>query len=427
MSGERGGAGAPGSEETASLESEVVRDSCGESVEGSPARGARGAHGAPAPESRVTGIPAPPPASAPLAPSARPAPARTPRTRTRKPLFIILSIIAVLMFTAGGIIGYRIVDSHMEYSDEDTGEILFRIDKGDTGTEIATALETAGIIKHKKAFIDLLLEDSSISLEPGLYAMRTRMSAQAALNRLLDPSSRQSSRIVLPEGITSHRALEIIAKQSGMDLSEVEEAAADPASLGVPSNFPSIEGYLFPATYVFDVDATAHDILKQMVSRMDEALDDARVPDSKTLEVLTLASIVQREGGEDLSDYPKIARVFLNRIQQGKNLESDATVVYGTGNYSTVWTTRAERESAANLYNTYAHPGLPPGPISLPGDAAIEAVMHPAEGDWLYFVPVNLETGETRFAKTEEEHEQNVKILQEWCAKNEEAGGKYCQ
>ena len=139
-----------------------------------------------------------------------------------------------------------------------------------------------------------------------------------------------------------------------------------------------------------------------------------------------LASIVQREAGSNLEDFPKVARVFQNRLDQGMNLESDATVAYGTGNTHTVWTTDAERADASNLYNTYANPGLPVGPIGNPGDVAINAAIHPADGPWLFFVPVNLATGETVFSTTVDEHEAAVAQLQEWCAASEE-NAAYCE
>jgi UPF0755 protein len=118
--------------------------------------------------------------------------------------------------------------------------------------------------------------------------------------------------------------------------------------------------------------------------------------------------------------------VFQNRIDQGINLESDATVAYGTGNLHTVWTTDSERADASNLYNTYANPGLPIGPIGLPGDLAIEAALTPADGPWLFFVPINLQTGETVFSETVEEHEAAVAVLREWCDASPE-NASYCE
>ena len=167
-------------------------------------------------------------------------------------------------------------------------------------------------------------------------------------------------------------------------------------------------------------------MLQTLVDRQFEALDTAGVPADQRWKTIVLASIVQREAGSNLEDFPKVARVFQNRLDQGMNLESDATVAYGTGNTHTVWTTDAERADASNLYNTYANPGLPVGPIGNPGDVAINAAIHPADGTWLFFVPVNLATGETVFSTTAEEHEAAVAQLQDWCAASEE-NAAYCE
>ena len=129
--------------------------------------------------------------------------------------------------------------------------------------------------------------------------------------------------------------------------------------------------------------------------------------------MIVFASLIQKEAGL-AADYPKVARVFQNRLDQGMLLQSDATVAYGTGNTHRVTTTDAERADAANKYNTYVHKGLPVGPISNPGDIALQAVTHPADGPWLYFVTVDLETGETVFSTRTPSTEAAVKQFQAW-------------
>jgi UPF0755 protein len=108
------------------------------------------------------------------------------------------------------------------------------------------------------------------------------------------------------------------------------------------------------------------------------------------------------------------------------NLESDATVAYGTGRLDTVWTEPEERADASNPYNTYANPGLPVGPIGLPGELAIQAAISPADGPWLFFVPINLATGETKFSETAEEHQDGVDQLLAWCEESAE-NASYCE
>jgi UPF0755 protein len=128
---------------------------------------------------------------------------------------------------------------------------------------------------------------------------------------------------------------------------------------------------------------------------------------------MTLASILEYEGSRP-EDLDKIARVFYNRLDEGMALQSDATVAYANNLQGTVWTTQEQRDNPSP-YNTYVHPGLPPGPIGSPGQKTLEAALNPADGDWLYFVPINLKTGETAFAETFAEHQANVAKLKDWC------------
>ena len=132
-------------------------------------------------------------------------------------------------------------------------------------------------------------------------------------------------------------------------------------------------------------------------------------------QVITMASLVQAEGGR-LSDYPKIARVIYNRLAQGIPLQLDSTVLYGLNKFGIV-ATDAEL-SSPSPYNTYKHKGLPPGPIDSPGNAAIQAVLHPAPGNWLYFVTVNPKTGETRFTSSQAQFEQFRQELQKYLSQH---------
>ena len=291
------------------------------------------------------------------------------------------------------------------------------IASGDVGADIAASLEKAGITMTSDAFYDLLLEtEPAPTFQPGTYALEKEMSAASALAALTDGAHQVQSTVLIKEGATLEQTLAAIAEKTGLPLTDLEAAAEDPTVYGVPAEAPSLEGFLFPATYPFQPGATAEDILQQMVTRMDQALESAGVADADKLEVLTLASIIQKEGGS-VDDFPKVSRVFTNRLDVDMPLQSDATVTYGTGGTS-IFTTDAERADASNEYNTYANPGLPVGPISAPGDAAIEAAVNPAEGDWLYFVLVNGETGETKFSTTLAEHEAGVAEFQQWLRDN---------
>lgn len=359
--------------------------------------------------------------------------------RTRRRGRIVISTVLVIMLGAlgagaawgwaeyGDRISLAMGWTTNDYEGEGQGETLVSITEGQIGADVATTLAAADVVKTSEAFYDLLLEqDPSVDFQVGTYKMKLQMSAQAALDALLDPANRMELTVVIPEGISAHAALERVSGVTKIPMEEFDAAVANPQAFGVPEQFPSIEGFLFPATYTFEPGDTAETIVQKLVDRMWQALDEHGVAHEDAWRVLTLAAMVQREAGSRLEDFPKVARVFQNRLDIGMLLQSDATVSYGTGRTDTVWTEASERADASNPYNTYANPGLPVGPIGLPGDVAIDAAVHPADGPWLYFMPVDLSSGETEFAETIEQHEQNVQKLAEWCTTHAAEGGTYC-
>ena len=305
-------------------------------------------------------------------------------------------------------------------------EVIVTVNSDDIGSDIARSLNEAGVTMSFDAFYDLLLaQESDPIFFPGNYALQGEMSAQSALDALLNSENKVTDRILITEGTILPNALEIISETSGIPLAELQAASEDLAHFGLPAEAPSLEGYLFPATYDIDDSKDPYVVLDMMVNTMYEKLDAAGVAVEDRLRILTMAALIQREAGPNTDDFYKISRVFYNRLDQDTLLQSDATVAYGTGNLHTVWTTDAERADASNPYNTYANLGLPVGPIGLPGELAIDAALNPAEGDWLFFVPVNLKTGETVFNTTAEAHEASAQQLRDWCAASEE-NGSYC-
>jgi UPF0755 protein len=263
------------------------------------------------------------------------------------------------------------------------------------------------------AFFDLLLKQSpQPNFEPGTYKLEQQMSSKSALAGLLDPKNRVVSKVVIPEGDTMEQFFTRLSSGTGVPVADFEAASKNYVALGVPASAPSLEGYLFPATYDFNPGTDATTILKTLVARMYQSLNADGVAPADRQRVLTLASIVQKEGGST-PDFYKVARVFQNRLDQHMLLQSDATVSYGAHS-SSISTTSAQRADASNLYNTYVHPGLPIGPIASPGDAAIKAALKPAAGSWLYFVLVNGDTKQTVFSDTLAEHNVAVKQWQAW-------------
>lgn len=299
-------------------------------------------------------------------------------------------------------------------------EVDFTVESGDTGTSIGERLEEAGVVKTASAFVDEVIGRSPEPVFiPGTYALQQEMSAAAAVDALLDESNRLASTFVVPEGTIMTDIFEYIEAGIGIPVAELEAAAADVASFGLPAEATSLEGFLFPATYEFEPGTDARTVLQTMVDRMFQSLDAAGVAPEQRWDIVRMASLVEKEAGLR-DDFYRVSRVFYNRLDIGMLLQSDATVTYGTGNTHRAETTDAERADASNPYNTYVHEGMIIAPISNPGDLAIDAAVNPADGEWLYFVTWNLETGETIFSNTYEEHLIAVDKWRQWMAEHPE-------
>jgi len=315
------------------------------------------------------------------------------------------------------------------------GEVYVTIAQGDTGSPISQSLYDAGVTKTADAFYDYLITSGqNPTFQPGVYKLQKQMTSEAALAALLDPVNKQEYTAQIPEGFTVDGTLERISEGTGIPLEELTAAAADPSVYGVTAD-PAIvaaggqplEGWLFPATYTFDPGVTAQSAIQTLVDRTRQSLDAAGVPAEKRQEILTLASIIQREASSG-ADMQKVSRVIQNRLDPSNQetfgkLQMDSTAQYGYGEmHDGTVSSSEEALNDPNPWNTYVHTGLPVGPIANPGDVAIDAAMHPADGPWLYFVTVNLLTGETQFSATYSEHLKYVEQWQQWCRDNPDSG-----
>jgi UPF0755 protein len=313
-----------------------------------------------------------------------------------------------------------------DYGDgEANGEVLVTIVSGDTGGPISQTLYDAGVTKTPTAFYDYLIDTGqNPPFVPGVFALQKQMSSAAALEALMDPANKREKTAQLREGLTVEQSLPLLAEGTGIPLEEFQAAVATPADYGVAAD--SLEGWLFPATYTFDEGVTAKDVVTTLVNRAVESLDNAGVPVDDRQRVLTVASIIQREARFE-EDFYKVSRVIENRLDPGNQetfglLQMDSTAQYGFGEADGTASTSDEAQFDDNPWNTYVHAGLPIGPISNPGDVAIDAAMHPADGDWLYFVTVNLDTGETVFTSNLADHERARAQWLDWCADNPDSG-----
>ncbi|MEU1970374.1 endolytic transglycosylase MltG [Microbacterium sp. NPDC019599] len=312
-----------------------------------------------------------------------------------------------------------------------TGEALVTISSGDTGGTISQSLYDAGVTKTPEAFYEMLVDAGrNPTFYPGVYQLQKQMTSEAALEALQDPANKLENSALVREGLTVDQTLTILSEGIGIPLEDFQAAVADPSVYGVPvdpavaeAGGQPLEGWLFPAMYTFDPGATATDVIQTMVNRTIESLDAAEVPAEDRQRVLTVASIIQREARFE-EDFYKVARVIENRLNPDNQqtfglLQMDSTAQYGYGEmHDGTVSSSQEALDDPNPWNTYINAGLPVGPIANPGDVAIDAAMHPADGPWLYFVTVNPDTGETVFTETVQEHEQYVRQWQDWCAEN---------
>lgn len=325
-------------------------------------------------------------------------PPRSSRRRKRRlpklvGLLVVLVILVLLMVTAA--YGVSKVRSHFksapDYAGSGTGKAVVQVKAGETAYSLAPQLVSLGVVKSAAAFRKVAAADTkAASLQPGFYQLHDHMSAAAALGLLLDPASRLRGHVTIPEGSTQNQTLALIAKDTEVPLADLKAAAADPAALHLPSYAQGhLEGFLFPATYDVEPGTSAVAVLTQMIQRFQASADTNQLTQrSQALgltpyEVVTVASLIERESRLKAED-PKVARVVYNRLQKKMTLGIDASILYGLGRTSGVL--HASELAKDTPYNTRLHVGLPPTPISSPGDEALQAALQPAAGDWLYYV-----------------------------------------
>ena len=312
------------------------------------------------------------------------------------------------------------------------------VPQGASFPEVLALLVENGVVPEDDATsfrLFVLHKGAARKVTAGPHKFRGDMTPVEVLDELQRKQQRKAVRVTVPEGKNILEVAQIIASAGISDAAALETAMRDAkllAELGIPG--PTAEGYLFPDTYSFNVDETPAKIISTMVARHREVFADLRrryreeaqdlVEDLEfdDNDIVTLASIVEKETGAK-HERPLIAGVFLNRLKfssfKPKLLQTDPTIVYGC-------TVPVQKSAACqkfegrirtihlrdqdNPYSTYAHEGLPPGPISNPGKAALESVFAPKKSKFLYFVARN--DGTHQFSKTEDEHEAAVTLYQ---------------
>lgn len=341
---------------------------------------------------------------------------------------IIIGVIAVAgVLLIGGGFGVYKTTTPQNASDESLYDVTIK--DGDGLAEVAEKLEEQGVVTQPTLFrYAIILSGKASSIQTGNYELTPNASINDTIDILTGGDHSIEGSITIKEGLTDDQIADefaqyyiehstdaiaseeqrLVFKGQFLDeMNNVEKYRSEYSFLSdVPDN-GSLEGYLFPDTYRFFKDATPEDIIRKMLNNFNVRFSrdlrlEAKTQGKTVHEIITLASIVQREvAAEYMKD---IAGIFYNRLAIGMKLQSDATVNYVTQK-DTPQPSFADLE-VDSRYNTYKFSGLPPGPVSAPGLAAIEATLYPSEHDYFFFL-TKLDTGEPVFAKTGKGHLQN--------------------
>jgi UPF0755 protein len=266
-------------------------------------------------------------------------------------------------------------------------QVTFTVRAGEGSVEIGRNLRDAGVVDSVNRFRDVAEERGLDGLlKPGTYKLVTGMSIDAVLD-LLARGPSTGTPLTIPEGWTVAQIAARLADTKQFTRDEVDKAleSKDLIVPYRPEGETSLEGLLFPETYGIEEKDTAESVLQDMLSQLEIVMqrqDLSEIPrDLSTYQLLIVASMIEREA-KIPADRARIAAVIYNRLAIGKPLEIDATVEYAVGHSKL--TAKDLRKSSP--YNTYIHKGLPPTPIAAPGEAAIQAALKPADGDWIYYV-----------------------------------------
>ncbi|MET7363491.1 endolytic transglycosylase MltG [Streptomyces sp. NPDC005562] len=339
-------------------------------------------------------------------------------------------LVVTMVFGGGlagvGYFGYQFYQDRFgtapDYAGEGSGSATVDIPKDSGGYAIGQKLKEAGVVKSVDAFVSAQgKHPQGQSIQAGVYVLKKHMSAASAVELMLSPKSRNN--LVIPEGMRNASVYKMIDKRLHLDKGTTENVAKTQwKSLGLPSWANTnkdikdpLEGFLYPASYPVAKGQKPADVLKKMVAQASEKYDEmglkskaAELHLKDPLQVLTVASLVQAEG-KYKHDFEKVATVVYNRLKPNNTetyglLDFDSTVNYLRGESKLGTGTVDELRKLNDPYNTYKIKGLPPGPISNPGEVALSSALQPAKGNWYYFVSID---DKTLFAETNEEQNRN--------------------
>jgi UPF0755 protein len=352
----------------------------------------------------------------------KPRPSKKVRRRRR----IVALLLTLALFVTATVVGAQFLkpllgDSRpSDYPGPGTGQVTVAVQPGEGPMSVAAKLEDAKVVANADTFVSALAASGG-TLAPGEYDFKQEMKNSDAVDVLLNEGQSKVLYFALSAGLRINESLEAISEGSGIPVSQFKTLSDSPQQFGLPAKAKNLEGYLAPGEHRFPLGTTPKEILTQLVKITTDELKAQGVTDpAKQYDVLTVASIVQAEGGQ--AEYKDVAGAIYNRLKPNNTetaglIQSDATVTYGLGRKS-FHITEEEKADKSNPYNTYAIQGLPVGPIGSPGKTAIDAAAQPNENAYMYWVTINLDTKETKFSKTLAEHQRYVDQYNAWCEAN---------
>lgn len=309
---------------------------------------------------------------------------------------VVVALVAFLIGGAAYVWRAQLVAFGSRPGGRDDGRrVVVTIERGATAVDVGDVLEREGIVSDGRAFARWVVRVAKAerSIKAGTYALSPGMTPEEVLLEL-QKGLQAEVRFTIPEGLEQLEIAAVIAEAGFGDVTDILAVLQDPtfiADCGAPADVPGgVEGYLFPDTYQFPPGTPPRRILRRLCARLDEVVDlslraKMAARGMSLHETLTMASLVEEEAAV-ARERRRISGVFHRRLKKGMKLQTDPTVLYGVAERAGVRRIRRSDLQRVTPYNTYIIPGLPPGPISSPGLAAITAAVSPEDDDAIFFV-----------------------------------------
>ena len=337
--------------------------------------------------------------------------------------FFVFLLILLLILSGVGFLGYQKLTEFVHTPVNVTQDQLLTIERGTTGSKLAALLEQEKILEHADLLPWLLkLQPQLNKVKAGTYSLTGVKTLQDLLDMINSGKEAQFS-VKFIEGKTFkewrknlENAPHLKQTLQGKTDKEIMALLDIPAVAKAVYEWNNMEGWLYPDTYNYTPNSTDLELLKRSTTRLQKALDkawnerDENLPLADPYQMLILASIVEKETGI-AAERPQVASVFINRLKANMKLQTDPTVIYGMGESYTGNIRKKDLETMTS-YNTYMIEGLPPTPIAMVSESALQAVAHPAKTDFYYFVADG--SGGHKFTRNLNEHNKAVQEYLRW-------------